>query len=336
MEVRRTGYKFQEFDRVLQIEWTLGNTCNYNCSYCLPVLHDNSFPWINLDESIRFIDRLHEHYDAIGIENYIWKFGGGEPTLYKHFSDLCEYINRKSNNYIIPITNGSRKLNWWKANYKNFFAVHFSIHPEFCNTKHIVEVCDYLIDVGVDSICHVMIKPDEFDKCKQIIEDLKASRNKNWGIQAKPLHHIWETDTADERDLYPYDIDQKNIFNKVIRPQDRVSERVDNKLNRDMYMYVAETNGKGENLLSRRDFDPYWAVTHGITDWRHYQCRAGINRIYINYDKRVYLGAGCRVELGNFTGLKYDDPELQFPVNSTFCTQERCVCIADVQVPKGR
>ena len=152
MEVRRTGYKFQEFDRVLQIEWTLGNTCNYNCSYCLPVLHDNSFPWINLDESIRFIDRLHEHYDAIGIEKYIWKFGGGEPTLYKHFSDLCEYINRKPNNYIIPITNGSRKLNWWKANYKNFFAVHFSIHPEFCNTKHIVEVCDYLIDVGVDSI----------------------------------------------------------------------------------------------------------------------------------------------------------------------------------------
>ena len=56
MEVRRTGYKFQEFDRVLQIEWTLGNTCNYNCSYCLPVLHDNSFPWIDLDESIKFIE----------------------------------------------------------------------------------------------------------------------------------------------------------------------------------------------------------------------------------------------------------------------------------------
>ena len=54
MEVRRTGYKFEEFDRVLQIEWTLGNTCNYNCSYCLPVLHDNSFPWIDLDESIKF------------------------------------------------------------------------------------------------------------------------------------------------------------------------------------------------------------------------------------------------------------------------------------------
>ena len=73
MEVRRTGYKFEEFDRVLQIEWTLGNTCNYNCSYCLPVLHDNSFPWIDLDESIKFIDRLHEHYGSMGMKHYIWK-----------------------------------------------------------------------------------------------------------------------------------------------------------------------------------------------------------------------------------------------------------------------
>ena len=110
MEVRRTGYKFAEFDKVLQIEWTLGNTCNYNCSYCLPVLHDNSFPWIDLDKSIKFIDRLHEHYNEMGIQNYIWKFGGGEPTLYKHFADLCEYINSKPNNFIIPIT----KYHCWK------------------------------------------------------------------------------------------------------------------------------------------------------------------------------------------------------------------------------
>ena len=97
MEVRRTGYKFAEFDKVLQIEWTLGNTCNYNCSYCLPVLHDNSFPWIDLDKSIKFIDRLHEHYDDMGIENYIWKFGGGETSTgsyqskkYSHLPE-CRY-----------------------------------------------------------------------------------------------------------------------------------------------------------------------------------------------------------------------------------------------------
>ena len=110
MEVRRTGYKFAEFDKVLQIEWTLGNTCNYNCSYCLPVLHDNSFPWIDLDKSIKFIDGL-GHYDDTGhrkLHMEIW----GEPTLYKHFADLCQYINSKPNNFIIPITNGSRKMQW--------------------------------------------------------------------------------------------------------------------------------------------------------------------------------------------------------------------------------
>ena len=55
-----------------------------------------------------------------------------------------------------------------------------------------------------------------------------------------------------------------------------------------------------------------------------------INELY-NHDKVVLENFNVSI-----TGLKYDDPELKFPVNSTFCTQERCVCIADVQVPKGR
>lgn len=325
MKIQSIEYKHKQFDKVLQIEWTLGNTCNYNCSYCLPILHNNSFPWIDLDSTKRFIDKLHQHYDALGIENYIWKFGGGEPTLYKHFSELCSYINSKPNNYIIPITNGSRKLHWWEQNHQNFFMVHFSVHPEFASAEHIKTVCDYLIEQGVNSYCHVMIKPDEYDKCLYIIEQLKNSKHSQWGIQAKPLHHSWETDTVEERDLYPYTENQKDIFKNPIRKQQPIGKMAQMNINRDMTM----TN---ENTIS--DFDPYWAVTHGVTDWRGYQCQAGINRIYINYDKRVYLGAGCRVALDNFVGLKYDDPNLIFPTTGVICKQERCVCIADVQIPK--
>jgi len=54
MKIHKITYKFPELNNVLQIEWTLGNTCNYNCSYCLPILHDNSFPWINLEKSKKF------------------------------------------------------------------------------------------------------------------------------------------------------------------------------------------------------------------------------------------------------------------------------------------
>jgi MoaA/NifB/PqqE/SkfB family radical SAM enzyme len=326
MLIEKIDYKFKEFNRVLQIEWTLGNTCNYNCSYCLPILHNNSFPWINLDESKTFIDKLHNHYSKLGITDYIWKFGGGEPTLYKDFAELCVYINSKPNNYIIPITNGSRKLHWWQEHAKNFFAVHFSIHPEFVDPNHIVAVCDNLIEQKIDSICHVMMKPNDWNRCLEIVEVLKNSQHKQWGIQAKPLHHTWELDTAEERDLYPYTAEQKQIFQAPIRAQNRISPRVDSKLNRDMYMVTEE---------GIKDFDPYWAVTHDIVDWSGFKCDAGINRIYINYDKRMYLGAGCRVELNNFVGKKYNE-EFEFPTKSIICNQRRCVCIADVQVPKNR
>jgi len=327
MSINSIQYKHREFDRVLQIEWTLGNTCNYSCSYCSPSLHDNSFPWIDLAASKKFIDRIYEHYGSLGIEHYIWKFGGGEPTLYKSFPELCAYINAKPNSYIIPITNGSRKLDWWRANAENFFIVHFSVHPEFADAEHIMEVCDYLFEQGVNSFCHVMIKPDEYDRCMEIIETLKRSRHSGWGIQAKPLHHIWATETADERELFPYTEEQKKIFTGTIRNQVHAGKMAGLKINRDMTVTTDE---------GTRDFDPYWAVTHEIVDWRGFHCMAGINRIYINYDKRVYLGAGCRVDRENFTGLTYDDPSLEFPSSGVICKQERCVCIADVQVPKRR
>ena len=326
MTINKITYKFPQLLNVLQIEWTLGNTCNYNCSYCLPILHDNSFPWINLEKSKNFIDKLHNHYTDMGITHFIWKFGGGEPTLYKDFAKLCEYINQQENNLIIPITNGSRKMDWWKDNYKNFFAVHFSIHPEFTKPEHIRDVCDFLIENKVDSICHIMMKPDEWSKCMDIIDVLKNSNRTEWGIQAKPLHQVWETDTASERDLYPYTEEQKQIFKSTIRAQERVNEKVDTRFNRDMYMVDDDQT---------YDFDPYWAVANDIVDWRGYNCNAGINRIYINFDKRMYLGAGCRVLSEGFTGKKYDE-DFNFPTTSVICNQERCVCIADIQVPKIR
>ena len=76
MKIHKITYKFPELNNVLQIEWTLGNTCNYNCSYCLPILHDNSFPWINLEKSKKFIDKLHNHYTDMGITHFIWMFRG--------------------------------------------------------------------------------------------------------------------------------------------------------------------------------------------------------------------------------------------------------------------
>ena len=29
-------------ERAVQIQWSMGNTCNFSCEYCPPVLHDGS------------------------------------------------------------------------------------------------------------------------------------------------------------------------------------------------------------------------------------------------------------------------------------------------------
>ena len=61
---------------------------------------------INKNKMEKFIDKLHNHYTDMGITHFIWKFGGGEPTLYKDFAKLCEYINQKEN--MIKYINGEQ------------------------------------------------------------------------------------------------------------------------------------------------------------------------------------------------------------------------------------
>lgn len=326
MQIKSIDYKHKLFNHVLEIEWLLGNTCNYKCSYCIDELHNGSHMWVNLQSAKKFVDKVITHYSQIGITHYIWKFGGGEPLMYGDFISLCEYINSKKNGIIIVASNGAASKDYWSTYGNNFFAVHFSVHPEYADADHLTNVCDILTDMGVEVICHVMMLPNLYEKCLGIIDILKLSRRKEWGIQAKPLVHTWETDTSSLRQLYNYTDTQKMIFNKPVREQQRLDKETTD-LDRSM---IADTD------QGQKPFDAYWAVSNGIVHWKGYQCWIGVNRIYINYDQTLKLGAGCYMDYKNFVGKKIDDADLLFPNKPTKCTQESCVCIADVQVPKKR
>jgi len=326
MQIHSIDYKHKLFNDVLEIEWLLGNTCNYKCSYCIDELRSGSHAWANIDSAKKFVDKVITHYSQIGIRNYIWKFGGGEPLMYGDFITLCEYINSKKNSIVIVASNAAASKDYWRTYGKNFFAAHFSVHPEYADGRHISAVCDMLTDMGVEVTCHVMMMPTLYEKCLALIDLLKLSRRKEWGIQAKPLFHTWETDTSSLRQLYSYTDEQKIIFNKSVREQKRLDGE-----NADLDRSMIAVTDQGE-----QSFDAYWAVTNRIVDWRGYRCWIGVNRIYINYDQTLKLGAGCYMDYKNFVGKRIDDDDIIFPNKPTKCTQESCVCIADVQVPKSR
>ena len=43
-------------DRAVQIQWSMGNTCNFSCEYCPSILHDGTKPWLTTERYIEVVD----------------------------------------------------------------------------------------------------------------------------------------------------------------------------------------------------------------------------------------------------------------------------------------
>ena len=70
------------------VNWCLGNTCNYECSYCPSGLHDSSKRWPSIDVIKNFITNIKK---ANPEKKLYFEFTGGEVTLYKDFIDVCKF-----------------------------------------------------------------------------------------------------------------------------------------------------------------------------------------------------------------------------------------------------
>lgn len=66
-----------------QFSIALTNSCNLNCPFCYVEKSDFH---LNFKELISWIDEI-DTSGALGVG-----FGGGEPSLYKNFTDICKYV----------------------------------------------------------------------------------------------------------------------------------------------------------------------------------------------------------------------------------------------------
>ena len=185
------------------VNWCLGNTCNYKCSYCPTILHDSSHGWPELETIKAFIRKVREHHVD---KNVYFEFTGGEVTMYKHFIDVCKFC-AELNVKIGFISNGSRTIRYWEQNKQYFQHVCLSFHPEFANAEHFVDVVKLLHnDVRVH--VNIMMSPEKFDYCFKIANDIKQINTISIALQ--PLIH----DFGDT--LYDYTDEQKYILDNQV------------------------------------------------------------------------------------------------------------------------
>lgn len=296
---------------IFVVNWCLGNTCNYSCSYCPANLHNGSIRWPDTAKIKMFINKVIEQTAP---KKVYFEFTGGEVTLYKDFIEICQHVKQLGAKVGL-ISNGSRTHRWWQENKQYFDHVCLSYHPEFADADHFTEVVNILHN-DVRTHVNIMMSPEKFDYCFDIANKIKTITNISMALQ--PLI----VDFGDT--LYQYTEQQQRIIDNqyelVIRDivYDREVE----------YQRGAMTMEYSDGAKTTKSAHRF--INDLTNNWSGWHCYSGVEQIIVDLGGSIYRG-WCRVGglIGHIT-----DVDLRIPVEPVVCNKTMCHCNFDIMSTK--
>lgn len=314
----------------VKIEWEIGNTCNYRCNYCWPDSHSGDVPWPegeDLELLKKNFTHLFEYYLNNGknvIQLYLL---GGETTLWKHLPEFLAYFKNKYQDKLIVhvATNGFRKLHWWEKYAKLFDHIEISVHYEFCDPDHIIEVADYLFSNKHMIVANVLMDPKNFEKCRSIAEKLHQESKTNWPIILKAIHIDGVTDYPPDQTEY------LKSAKKRIPDFKEVEDFFKGTVNR--YWVTYEDHEVCEIPADS------WVRLNKLNYFAGWECSVGVNLIKILFNGDI--SANCRQKLfGLDHYFNIFDQHLieKFAPNlePVICRQLQCLCDGEVALAKHK
>lgn len=296
---------------ILYVDWLLGNTCNYACSYCPDGLHDGSAPWHDLKVVDAFAERLATAASALNKRVHI-QFTGGEVSVRPRFLEMLRSLRRFGFGLGV-ISNGSRTLRWWREALPLLDAVTLTYHPEFANLDRFVAVVA-LASGQAETHVNVTAPPDRFDQAILAAETVARSCERV-SILLKPMFVDFGPD------LYPYSDAQlealrtRRFVTAIAKPGSVIRGE----------MRVIYDDGE-ERVVS-----PQTLIVTGANRWRGWECDVGLELISVDVRGDVYRGV-CREggALGNIADLE----SLKLPTAPIRCGRASCTCLLDVMTSR--
>lgn len=295
------------------VNWNLGNTCNYSCSYCPTFLHSGSVPWPELDTLTQFIDRV---IDQKRDKKVAFEFTGGEVTVYKHFIELCDHIKSKGA-AVALISNGGRTVKWWERFGNRADHVCLSFHAEEGDPEHFAKIVR-IASRNIKTHVNIMMHPNHWDKCISVAESVVGIQNITMALQ--PLI----VDFGEQ--LFHYEPEQHAVFENQWELYQKKIIRDNTSSGFSLRGVMRETEpGKIGTV-----WQPHILIAEQKNNWAGWICAAGVEQIIIDFDGSIWRG-WCRQggRIGNIT-----DPNFKLTTEWVTCAKSFCHCNFDIMCTK--
>ena len=286
----------------IKIEWNLGKRCNYDCSYCPSLIHDNNSPHTDIEVLKSCIDKLMLLGKPIRLS-----FTGGEPSVHPKFDELIRYARHKGISWINVTTNGTRPYEFYASLPIDQYV--FSIHFEY-DWMRVTSTLRKLADMTkIKLIGQIMAHHDHMPMVKVVRQMLNNEQIPNTVRRIRWTEG--DHDLFDDMRYHPDDL-------HWIKEQDATIQ------GNCVYWMKNEYQ---ERIAHANDL-----IKLHMNQYKGWSCNAGIESLMINWDGEVHR-ATCRVggSLGNIYQGTFIAPE-----DPIICDRNFCTCSADIPLTKEK
>jgi len=340
--------------------WFLGKRCNFDCSYCSALEHDNHSGHVSFDAVESMVSQLKTHLKDKN-KKFKMSITGGEPFVHPKILDIIDLIKQElSPEQFGFVTNGSVPLKKYeRAIELGVTHITFSYHMERSDKErqrinstikavnrifksHVTAKPKSIDDIkaiknlDTNATVNLMMLPDKLDEIKLVMQDFERH-----GVSYS-IRDIEPNFTANGRMIRPYEPGYE--LTKHIKNARSVNKRQDNVKNTTENYYTKQERDFLESATSKTNWNNVRVynkdgsteethtdelIKHGKVNFRNWKCYVGIDHINVDWDGRVWTGL-CRQGgvLGHING------KINFPQQPIKCRLDYCRCSINIWTRK--
>ena len=326
-------------NNVIRIQWNMGNSCNYSCEYCPPMLHNGTKPWLNKEQYINAISRLSTHYNALDKQTE-YELIGGEVTVIPGFKDIVKCINEHNSTSIV-YTNASRTVNWWSKAKHYMDSVVLTYHPLTQDKQHFLnvinEIKDYIhIDVNIAGIGGDVLRLGEFaEEIRELFKDCTYNRYNDISICVKTMYRKLLGRQNKQETYWQYTKEEQEVMQRPGIKAQVLPEK--EQLNIPGAEYVPDPEPDPNAWMTEFLYDnghadyvqSHQIIDKGLNTFQGMRCHLGFESLNIDASGDMYSSWCGAVNFGNVSDKIWNLPETKTVCPYTFCNN-----ISDISITK--